>query len=275
MPGRARHPHRRAVPQLGAPRRARSEAPAAARHELAVAAVPAAQRAHASDSGAGDDHAGHHREARRRRHPGSAGHSEASLRRDRPRPSRMDLRGFTHLFNAMARLEPRDPASSAPRCTIKSTWCGIIVDGHHVDPSCCSSRCAASATIASCWSPTPCRAWAATGLFVLQGRASPSRQCCRDENGTLAGTDLDMAAACATRCRCWACRCRRRRAWPASIRPNFSAWPRIRAHRAGYRANLVLADDAAACARDLDRRALVLNLIPRTCGCGAWNPCAR
>ena len=63
----------------------------------------------------------------------SAGHSEASYAETTAAIAH-GLRGFTHLFNAMARLEPRAPGIVGAALYDESTWCGIIVDGHHVDP---------------------------------------------------------------------------------------------------------------------------------------------
>jgi N-acetylglucosamine-6-phosphate deacetylase len=63
----------------------------------------------------------------------SAGHSEASFAATSVAITQ-GLRGFTHLFNAMARLEPRAPGIVGAALYDENTWCGIIVDGHHVDP---------------------------------------------------------------------------------------------------------------------------------------------
>ena len=63
----------------------------------------------------------------------SAGHSEASYAETTAAIAH-GLRGFTHLFNAMARLEPREPGIVGAALYDENTWCGIIVDGHHVDP---------------------------------------------------------------------------------------------------------------------------------------------
>src|SRR5882672_9301177 len=63
----------------------------------------------------------------------SAGHSEASFA-ETTAAIAQGLRGFTHLFNAMARFEPREPGIVGAALYDEKTWCGIIVDGHHVDP---------------------------------------------------------------------------------------------------------------------------------------------
>jgi N-acetylglucosamine-6-phosphate deacetylase len=45
---------------------------------------------------------------------------------------RQGLRGFTHLFNAMPPLAGRDPGVVGAALDSTGTWCGLIVDGHHV-----------------------------------------------------------------------------------------------------------------------------------------------
>ncbi|HXC21262.1 MAG TPA: N-acetylglucosamine-6-phosphate deacetylase, partial [Steroidobacteraceae bacterium] len=63
----------------------------------------------------------------------SAGHSNATYTETTAAIAH-GVRGFTHLFNAMARLEPRQPGIAGAALYDTGTWCGIIVDGHHVDP---------------------------------------------------------------------------------------------------------------------------------------------
>ncbi len=40
--------------------------------------------------------------------------------------------GFTHLFNAMSPMQSREPGMVGAALLDESSWCGIIVDGHHV-----------------------------------------------------------------------------------------------------------------------------------------------
>jgi N-acetylglucosamine-6-phosphate deacetylase len=126
----------------------------------------------------------------------SAGHSDASYG-ETAAAIAQGLRGFTHLFNAMARLEPRDPGIVGAALYDENTWCGIIVDGHHVDPIMLklALRCKRHDRFMLVTDGMP-----AVGSdepsFVLQGRTIRVVDgICRDENGTLAGTALDMAAA--------------------------------------------------------------------------------
>ena len=44
------------------------------------------------------------------------------------------LSGFTHLFNAMSPLTSREPGVVGAALEDQTSWCGIIVDGRHVDP---------------------------------------------------------------------------------------------------------------------------------------------
>ncbi len=126
----------------------------------------------------------------------SAGHSDASFAQT---TAAIDhgLRGFTHLFNAMARLEPRDPGIVGAALYDQSTWCGIIVDGHHVDPVMLqlALRCKRHDRFMLVTDGMPA-VGSTDPTFVLQGRTIRVVDgICRDENGTLAGTALDMAAA--------------------------------------------------------------------------------
>lgn len=126
----------------------------------------------------------------------SAGHSDANFAQTRAAIAH-GVRGFTHLFNAMAPLAPREPGIVGAALYDSSTWCGIIVDGHHVDPVMLklALRCKrhdkfmlVTDAMPPVGSPQP--------SFVLQGRTIHVQDgVCRDDNGTLAGTGLDMASA--------------------------------------------------------------------------------
>lgn len=45
------------------------------------------------------------------------------------------VRGFTHLFNAMSPLAHRAPGVVGAALEDRASFCGVIVDGHHVDPA--------------------------------------------------------------------------------------------------------------------------------------------
>lgn len=107
------------------------------------------------------------------------------------------LTGFTHLFNAMSPLTSREPGAVGAALESQTAWAGIIVDGRHVDP--------VTLKIALRTRPLDrfmlvTDAMPTVGMtdkrFVLQGREIVVRDgVCVDENGTLAGSDLDMAGA--------------------------------------------------------------------------------
>jgi N-acetylglucosamine-6-phosphate deacetylase len=126
----------------------------------------------------------------------SAGHSDASYAQTAAAIAH-GVRGFTHLFNAMAPLAPREPGIVGAALYDANTWCGIIVDGHHVDPVMLklALRCKRHDRFMLVTDAMPPVGSPATS-FVLQGRTIHVVDgVCRDENGTLAGTGLDMATA--------------------------------------------------------------------------------
>ncbi len=62
-----------------------------------------------------------------------AGHTNASYE-SVTRALAEGLRGFTHLFNAMSQLQGREPGVVGAALEDRNSWCGIVVDGHHVHP---------------------------------------------------------------------------------------------------------------------------------------------
>jgi N-acetylglucosamine-6-phosphate deacetylase len=126
----------------------------------------------------------------------SAGHSDASYEQTAAAIAH-GVRGFTHLFNAMAPLAPREPGIVGAALYDANTWCGIIVDGYHVDPVLLklALRCKRHDRFMLVTDAMPPVGSPATS-FILQGRTIQVIDgVCRDENGTLAGTALDMATA--------------------------------------------------------------------------------
>jgi N-acetylglucosamine-6-phosphate deacetylase len=126
----------------------------------------------------------------------SAGHSDASYQ-ETVSAIQHGVRGFTHLFNAMARLEPRQPGIVGAALYDADTWCGIIVDGHHVDPVMLklALRCKRHDRFMLVTDAMP-PVGSSEPSFVLQGKTiTVADGMCRDDKGTLAGTALDMATA--------------------------------------------------------------------------------
>ena len=175
----------------------------------------------------------------------SAGHSEASFAETTAAIAH-GLRGFTHLFNAMARLDPREPGIVGAALYDADTWCGIIVDGHHVDPIMLklALRCKRHERFMLVSDAMP-TVGSSKSTFVLQGRTIRVVDgICRDENGTLAGTALDMATAVRNAVSLLgldiAEAARMASEYPAEFLGLGHELGRI---APGYRANLVLMDD--------------------------------
>jgi len=153
--------------------------------------------------------------------------------------------GVTHLFNAMSPLTARDPGVVGAALESEA-WCGIIVDGHHVDPVMLklALRCKRHDRFMLVTDAMPPVGSPATS-FILQGRTIHVVDgVCRDENGTLAGTGLDMATAVRNAVHLLglsiAEAARMASEYPAAFLGLEHELGRI---APGYRANLVLMDD--------------------------------
>jgi N-acetylglucosamine-6-phosphate deacetylase len=107
------------------------------------------------------------------------------------------LTGITHLFNAMSQLCAREPGVVGAALENGTTWCGIIVDGQHFSPATMkiALRCKPHDKFMLVTDAMPC-VGSGSKTFVLQGKRIAARDgACFDENGRLAGSDLDMAWA--------------------------------------------------------------------------------
>ena len=106
-------------------------------------------------------------------------------------------RGFTHLFNAMSPLGHREPGMVGAALSDAGSWCGIIADGHHVDPLALKVALAAK-TPGHVYLVTDAMPPAAAGPahFALQGRTvSVHKGRLELADGTLAGSILTMDEA--------------------------------------------------------------------------------
>ena len=126
----------------------------------------------------------------------SAGHTNATYEELQPAFA-AGLRGFTHLFNAMSQLGNREPGAVGAALAHDSSWCGLIVDGHHVHPEVMKIALRAKRRdrfmLVSDAMPS---VGAEAKDFVLNGRPiTVEGNKCVDEDGRLAGADLDMASA--------------------------------------------------------------------------------
>lgn len=107
------------------------------------------------------------------------------------------VRGFTHLYNAMSPLTSRAPGMIGAALDDADSWCGVIVDGHHVDPA--SLRVALKAKprgkvflVTDAMPPVG----AADPSYVLNGETIVARDgICQTANGTFAGSALSMIDA--------------------------------------------------------------------------------
>lgn len=107
------------------------------------------------------------------------------------------VRGFTHLFNAMTPLGSREPGVVGAALEDADSWCGIIVDGHHVHPA--SLRVAIAAKprgkmvlVTDAMPPVG----AADPSYLLNGETITVKDgICQTAQGVLAGSALDMAGA--------------------------------------------------------------------------------
>ncbi|KAF1707428.1 N-acetylglucosamine-6-phosphate deacetylase [Pseudoxanthomonas sacheonensis] len=125
-----------------------------------------------------------------------AGHTAASYEETRTGID-AGIRGFTHLFNAMSPLTGREPGAVGAAMEDAGTWCGVIVDGHHVHPA--SLRVALKAKARG-------KVFLVTDAMPPVGADDPSYELygevitardgvVRNATGTLAGSALDMATA--------------------------------------------------------------------------------
>ena len=107
------------------------------------------------------------------------------------------LSGFTHLFNAMTQLGSREPGAVGAALEHRSSWCGLIVDGHHVHPATLRVALAAKGAdrlvLVTDAMPT---VGSDQSEFWLGGqRIACDGDRCTSADGTLAGSNLNMAAA--------------------------------------------------------------------------------
>jgi len=106
-------------------------------------------------------------------------------------------RGFTHLYNAMTPLQSRAPGAVGAALEDRESWCGIIVDGHHVHPASLKVALAAKPRgkvfLVTDAMPT---VGAANPSFLLNGETITEHNgIVQTADGVLAGSALSMIAA--------------------------------------------------------------------------------
>ncbi|OMH33889.1 N-acetylglucosamine-6-phosphate deacetylase [Motiliproteus sp. MSK22-1] len=126
----------------------------------------------------------------------AAGHTAATYDQVRHALSE-GLTGFTHLFNAMPPLNSREPGAVGAALEDNKSWCGLIVDNHHVHPA--TLKIAINAkprggmmlvtdAVQTVGSENNDFELLGQKIVRQDGRVSTAE-------GTLAGSDLDMASA--------------------------------------------------------------------------------
>ncbi|WP_426690621.1 N-acetylglucosamine-6-phosphate deacetylase [Rhodanobacter ginsengiterrae] len=162
------------------------------------------------------------------------------------------VRGFTHLFNAMTPFGSREPGVVGAALEDAGSWCGIIVDGHHVHP--------ASLRVAIAAKPRGQMLLVTDAMppvgsdhpdYVLNGETITVRDgICQTAQGVLAGSALDMAGAVRNAVQMLGLpldeAVRMASTYPAAFLGLGESHGRI---AAGYRADLVVLDDDYAVAR--------------------------
>jgi N-acetylglucosamine-6-phosphate deacetylase len=156
------------------------------------------------------------------------------------------LTGFTHLFNAMSQLTGRKPGVVGAALESADSWCGIIVDGQHISPVVLrlALRCKPSSRFMLVTDAMPSVGTDARS-FKLEGRdITVSGNVCIDEDGRLAGSNIDMASCVRNAISLLGVSLpeavRMASLYPAEFLGLAHELGRI---EPGYRANLVLADE--------------------------------
>jgi N-acetylglucosamine-6-phosphate deacetylase len=126
----------------------------------------------------------------------SAGHTEADETEARA-AFEAGVSGVTHLFNAMRPMLHRAPGLVGAALDDPRPWCGLIADAAHVSPTVLRVAIKAGGPdrmmLVTDAMPS---VGAAQKAFVLQGKPiSVVDGICSYADGTLAGSDLDMARA--------------------------------------------------------------------------------
>ena len=156
------------------------------------------------------------------------------------------VRGFTHLFNAMTPFGSREPGVVGAALEDAESWCGIIVDGHHVHPASLRVAIAAKSRgkmllVTDAMPPVG----ADRPDYVLNGETIIARDgICQTAQGVLAGSALDMASAVRNAVQMLGLpldeAVRMASTYPAEFLGFGDSHGRI---AAGYRADLVMMDD--------------------------------
>ncbi len=175
----------------------------------------------------------------------SAGHTNGTFD-EVSRALRGGVTGVTHLFNAMSPFGHREPGAVGAALSDPDCWCGLIVDGRHVHPAALkiALKCKRPDRFMLVTDAMPIVGSPQTS-FTLHGHHVSVRDgVCVNEDGTLAGSALDMASAVRNAVRLLdlplEVAARMASTFPAQFLGLGGELGRI---AAGYRANLVAVDD--------------------------------
>jgi N-acetylglucosamine-6-phosphate deacetylase len=122
------------------------------------------------------------------------GHSNATYAETKAAISE-GLTGFTHLFNAMRPLASREPGPIGAALESPESWFGMIVDGVHVDPVMLRLALRGNARPMLVTDAMPPVGGQQTSFSLCGQTIRSDRGHCLRQDGTLAGTNLDMATA--------------------------------------------------------------------------------
>lgn len=126
----------------------------------------------------------------------TAGHTNATYEEMR---AALDagLSGVTHLFNAMSPLTSREPGVVGAALNAPDCWCALIVDGRHVHPATMQLAFKIKSTdrLMLVTDAMPSVGQVEKSFILQDHRVEVIDGVCVNEDGTLAGSDLDMALA--------------------------------------------------------------------------------
>ena len=112
------------------------------------------------------------------------------------------LRGFTHLYNAMKPATGREPGVVGSALIDEQSWCGIIVDGHHVHADMVKLAHRAKAVGKLCLvTDSMATVGSENRSFDLYGNTITEKDgCLINSEGRLAGSAISMIQAVRNSC---------------------------------------------------------------------------
>lgn len=127
----------------------------------------------------------------------SLGHTQASSEQIKAALA-AGATGFTHLFNGMGGMSARATGPAGTALDDRESWCGIIADGHHVNPEMIrlAHRAKPPGKIFLVSDAMPPAAAGSPKPFDLYGETIHMENgCCVNKEGKLAGSSITLADA--------------------------------------------------------------------------------